>query len=127
MSVASALLVIAAAAVAWAALRRTTAAPSWTDVSAPLLCLGGGLEEMFFGASNPAHGPVPMALVFALALAWTLRSPLPRALLAGVLGLLCVFSGFGFFVGVEPRFLPSSRLGRVGGVQIPPAGARGLE
>jgi hypothetical protein len=28
---------------------------------------------------------------------------------------------------IEPRFLPSSRLGRVGGVQIPPAGAMGLE
>jgi hypothetical protein len=28
---------------------------------------------------------------------------------------------------IEPRFLPHSRLGRVGGVQIPPAGARGLE
>ena len=28
---------------------------------------------------------------------------------------------------VEPRFLPGSRLGRVGGVQIPPAGSRGLE
>ena len=28
---------------------------------------------------------------------------------------------------IEPRFLPSSRLGRVGGVQIPPAGSRGLE
>lgn len=28
---------------------------------------------------------------------------------------------------VEPRFLPNSRLGRVGGVQIPPAGALGLE
>ena len=29
--------------------------------------------------------------------------------------------------GIEPRFLPTSRLGRVGGVQIPPAGAVGLE
>jgi hypothetical protein len=28
---------------------------------------------------------------------------------------------------LEPRFLPSTRLGRVGGVQIPPAGAMGLE
>jgi hypothetical protein len=28
---------------------------------------------------------------------------------------------------IEPRFLPNSRLGRVGGVQIPPAGALGLE
>jgi lipopolysaccharide export system protein LptA len=28
---------------------------------------------------------------------------------------------------IEPRFLPGSRLGRVGGVQIPPAGAMGLE
>ena len=33
----------------------------------------------------------------------------------------------GFVFGVEPRFLPGSRLGRVGGVQIPPAGALGLE
>jgi len=30
-------------------------------------------------------------------------------------------------VMIEPRFLPSSRLGYVGGVQIPPAGAYGLE
>jgi hypothetical protein len=28
---------------------------------------------------------------------------------------------------LEPRFLSSSRIGRVGGVQIPPAGAMGLE
>jgi hypothetical protein len=33
----------------------------------------------------------------------------------------------GVQLAVEPRFLPTSRLGRVGGVQIPPAGARGLE
>jgi hypothetical protein len=34
---------------------------------------------------------------------------------------------FGVSLGLEPRFLPSARLGRVGGVQIPPAGALGLE
>jgi hypothetical protein len=34
---------------------------------------------------------------------------------------------FGVSLGLEPRFLSSSRLGRVGGVQIPPAGALGLE
>jgi len=34
---------------------------------------------------------------------------------------------FGASVGIEPRFLPSSRLGRVGGVSVPPAGAMGLE
>jgi hypothetical protein len=33
----------------------------------------------------------------------------------------------GVNLAIEPRFLPSSRLGRVGGVQIPPAGAYGLE
>lgn len=33
----------------------------------------------------------------------------------------------GFMFNVEPRFLPSSRLGRVGGVQVPPAGSMGLE
>jgi hypothetical protein len=88
----SALIVIAAAALAWATLRRATGAASWTDVCAPLLCL--------VGPSNPAHGPVPMALVFAVALCWTLRSPAPRALLCGLLGGLCTFTGFGLFVGL---------------------------
>ncbi len=33
----------------------------------------------------------------------------------------------GVLFAVEPRFLPSGRLGRIGGAQIPPAGAYGLE
>lgn len=33
----------------------------------------------------------------------------------------------GVVFAIEPRFLPSSRLGRVGGIQVPPAGALGLE
>ena len=33
----------------------------------------------------------------------------------------------GAVFSIEPRFLPRSRLGMVGGVQIPPAGARGVE
>lgn len=34
---------------------------------------------------------------------------------------------FGAVFAIEPRFLPGSRLGMVGGVPIPPAGAMGLE
>ena len=34
---------------------------------------------------------------------------------------------YGFQFGLEPRFLPTGRLGMVGGVQIPPAGVMGLE
>ena len=33
----------------------------------------------------------------------------------------------GVALAIEPRFLPKTRLGRVGGAQIPPAGAFGLE
>ena len=33
----------------------------------------------------------------------------------------------GVVMSIEPRFLPRSRLGMVGGVQVPPAGARGLQ
>ena len=33
----------------------------------------------------------------------------------------------GATLAVEPRFLPKNRLGNVGGAQIPPAGAFGLE
>ena len=36
-------------------------------------------------------------------------------------------NNFGATIGIEPRFLPSSRLGRIGGVTVPPAGALGLE
>jgi lipopolysaccharide export system protein LptA len=36
-------------------------------------------------------------------------------------------NNLGATIGIEPRFLPSSRLGRVGGVSVPPAGALGLE
>ena len=34
---------------------------------------------------------------------------------------------FGVRLAIEPRFLPTGRLGRVGGAQIPPAGLFGLE
>jgi hypothetical protein len=96
----SALILVLGAALAWATVRRATGSPSWTDVTAPLLCLGGGLEEILVGTSNPAHGPVPMALILALALAWMVRAPMPRALACSVLGGLATFTGFGFFVGV---------------------------
>ncbi len=33
----------------------------------------------------------------------------------------------GVALAIEPRFLPKSRLGRIGGAQIPPAGTSGLE
>src|SRR5205085_12580798 len=36
-------------------------------------------------------------------------------------------NNFGATIGIAPRFLPSSRLGMVGGVAVPPAGAMGLE
>jgi hypothetical protein len=96
----SVLILLLGAALAWATVRRSTGSPSWTDVTAPLLCLGGGLEEILVGTSNPAHGPIPMALVFALALAWTLRAPMPRAVACSVLGGLATFTGFGFFAGL---------------------------
>lgn len=34
---------------------------------------------------------------------------------------------FGVNLMIEPRFLPTARLGRVGGLRLPPAGAMGLE
>jgi lipopolysaccharide export system protein LptA len=33
----------------------------------------------------------------------------------------------GFMFNIEPRFLPKTRLGQIGGASVPPAGARGLE
>jgi lipopolysaccharide export system protein LptA len=36
-------------------------------------------------------------------------------------------NNFGAVISIMPRFLPSSRLGMVGGVALPPAGALGLE
>jgi hypothetical protein len=96
----SVLFLALGAALAWTTVRRSTGSPSWTDMTAPLLCLGGGLEEILVGTSNPAHGPIPMALVFALALAWTIQAPMLRMLVCSVLGGLAVFTGFGFFAGL---------------------------
>jgi len=36
-------------------------------------------------------------------------------------------NNFGATINIMPRFLPSGRLGMVGGVALPPAGALGLE
>jgi hypothetical protein len=97
---ASTLIVIAAAVLALITLWRLTRGASWTDATVPLLCLSPALAEIFVGASNPAHGPWPMLLVFGLAYAWTLHSPIARALSASMLGFLGTFTGFGFFVGL---------------------------
>ena len=66
------------------------------------------------------HGP-PLAIFVTACLAI-----IP---LAGLMGTATdeLAKHLGATIGVEPRFLPSSRLGRVGGVAVPPAGALGLE
>jgi hypothetical protein len=107
---ASASIVIAAAGLALITLWRLTRTPSWTDATVPLLCLTPAMGEIFVGASNPAHGPLPMLLVFGLACAWTLHSPIARALCVSLLGFLGTFTGFGFFVGLVNPVLFAAEL-----------------
>ena len=100
-ALASALIVIAAAL--WPGSRcagRSASRPGPT--CRPAALPGQGWRRSSSGRRIPAHGPVPMALVFAIALAWTIRRP-SSAPSWPALGVLCVFTGFGFFVGlVQP-------------------------
>jgi hypothetical protein len=96
----SAMTVVAATVLALLLVRRLTAAPSWLDVAIPLLCLSTSLGEIFVGTSNPAHGPLPMLLVFLLAWCWALPVGGGRTLVISLLGFLATYTGFGFFAGV---------------------------
>lgn len=87
----------------WVALlvkKRLFSRITYYDLAVPPLFLTLGHYEMLIGPSNPSHGSMPLLLVMLYCLAWTIRRPAAKYLLALLLNFLLVYTGFGLFAGI---------------------------
>ncbi|MDQ5977319.1 MAG: hypothetical protein QG602_291 [Verrucomicrobiota bacterium] len=76
--------------------RRLRGRPHWGDAAFPLIFMSPVHWETMILTPNLAHGILPVLLVLLLALAWTARTLPGRLVGAGVVGSLCLFTGFAF-------------------------------
>jgi len=73
---------------------------TWLDCCIPALLLTTAQYELFVGAVNAAHGPIPLLLVLVSPFCWLVQRPAMRAFLAGGLALCAAFTGFAIFIAV---------------------------
>jgi hypothetical protein len=73
---------------------------SYSDIAIPLIFLTLTQYETFLGASDPAYGAIPLALILAYCMALTWRNHLVRYALIAVLNFFLIYTGFGLFVGL---------------------------
>jgi len=70
------------------------------DAAIPSLLLTATQCEVIFGATNLAHGSLPLLLIILYGLCWTIGSPIPRFAAVLVVNFLLIFTGFGLLMGV---------------------------
>lgn len=68
---------------------------TWSDVAIPLIVLTPLQWGVFIDTPNPAHGAVPLLLLVASGLAWTIGAAGPRTAAVCALNAALVFTGFG--------------------------------
>ncbi len=68
------------------------------DCCVPALLLTTAQYELFVGAVNAAHGPIPLLLVLLSPFCWLVQQRALRALLGGTLALCAAFTGFALFI-----------------------------
>jgi hypothetical protein len=68
---------------------------SWSDAAIPLLLLSPVQWETMLLTPNIAHTILPLLLLVLLSVAWTIRHTSGRTIAIGILGGLCLFTGFG--------------------------------
>ena len=103
--------IILIATVAFLALKRRVAGRwDFTDAVIPLATLTTLQFEIFAGAQNPSHGPLPMLLVAATAATLLVKNAKVAAPLLVVLGLLSTYTGFAVFNGALIPALLGARL-----------------
>ncbi len=90
---------LASTALALAIEWRLTRRWSLADVAIPPIVLTLTDYEAFIGATNPAHGPLPVFLVLATVLVRFIARPWPRVVLTLLLNFLVVYTGFGLVFG----------------------------
>ncbi|MBI5239206.1 MAG: hypothetical protein HY926_01930 [Elusimicrobia bacterium] len=79
--------------------RRLKAGWQASDCVVPCLFFTLVSYTTFLAIPNPAHGVLPLSLLIALALAWTIESPRARLAAVVVVNLALVSTGFGFLAG----------------------------
>jgi hypothetical protein len=93
-------IVCAAMIAAFRLKNRLFGAITWSDVIVPLIFLTPAQYGTFLDTPDPAHSAVPLLLLVLYCLGWMMRATLLRYSAVLVLNFLCVYTGFGLFVGV---------------------------
>lgn len=97
--VAAATLLVTAGVYLWTKVRLTQELHV-QDVVIPLLILSLLQYELFVGAPNPSHGPLPAFLISMVALSLTIQDPVVRGFLLASLSIISTYTGFAFFNGL---------------------------
>ena len=98
-SVWGATMLLAATVLALRLKWKMTGAIRFRDTWIPLLFLSLGQFETVVSTPNQSHSVLPLALMMLTANVWLSPQPVVRYLLAGALGVLLTFTGFGMFAG----------------------------
>lgn len=69
------------------------------DVIIPAMFLTPSQAALLFHTPNMSHGPMPLFLIMACALAWTVPGPVVRTGTVVVLNFLLIHTGFGLLMG----------------------------
>jgi len=93
-------IIIAACALALWLKVRIAGKLTITDTVIPILFLTPVQYEVIVGVTNYAHGPLPLLLLIALALAWTLPESRTRWTAILLLNFLSIYTGFGLLLGI---------------------------
>jgi hypothetical protein len=72
----------------------------YTDVVIPLMFFTPVQLETYLGATNPAHGSLPLLLIMLYCLAWTIGRDTLRYGIVLVVNFLATYTGFGLFLGL---------------------------
>jgi hypothetical protein len=105
-AIASAIILILAAAGALWLVKRVCGSLSPWDVAVPLIFLTTASAEMYVVVPNLAHGPLPVLFLVGYGLALTIPAHVPRCLLLVLVNFLAVNTGFTLLLGgITPAVL----------------------
>lgn len=78
---------------------------NFADVAIALIFLTPAQYQIYAGAANMSHGPMPLLLLMLYAYAWVAMRGTWRYVVVLILNFLLIYSGFGIFAGVITPFL----------------------
>jgi hypothetical protein len=81
-----------------------------SDAWIPLLFLSLGQFETVVSTPNQSHSVLPLTLILLTAIVWLSPRPAVRYLVAGALGVMLTFTGFGLFAGGVITMLLAARV-----------------